>query len=149
MYDLIDRPVAALRDDARFLLWAMRGWAFTVERGTCPPLALCRGFASIDAQAALPDFHIAMVLLNRHGRDRIALAPLRCRRIVDHEAVLLALWRDLSLARFDKARATLALLVEDTAITPVYRALTAASAKLALAGCELSQLDLHENRGSM
>lgn len=142
MYDLIDRPVTLLTNSGRFLLWAMRGWAHAMERGTCPPLALGRGFASMGAQAALPDFHVAMALLNRHGRDRIALASIRCGRIVDHEAVLLTLWHDLSLARFDRVRGTLTLLVKGEAVSPVSRALTASAAKLAMADCELSQLTL-------
>ena len=143
----MDRPVARLRTEGRFLLWAMRSWAYAAELGMRQLLALRRGFANIHAQSALPDFHIAMALLNRYGRARIGLAPPQCERIVDNEAVLLTLWRDLSLARLDRVRGTLALLVEDEAVTPVCSALVATSAKLALAGCELSQLECEEKRG--
>jgi hypothetical protein len=93
MYDVLDRLVTCLHLQARFLLWAMRGWAVAIERRTCPPMALWRGFVSIGAQAALPEFHIGLALLNRHGRATITLAPIECPRIVEDEAVLLSLWR--------------------------------------------------------
>lgn len=140
MYELIDRPVCELSSGGRFVLWAMRGWAYAVERASCPALALCRGFASIGGQSALSDFHIACLLLNQHGRDRIALAPLQYPTIAEHEAILLTLWRDLALARFEQVQSALALIVDDHAAAPVRRAMSAASAKFALAGCELSIL---------
>lgn len=143
MYEIIDRPVEILCNAGRFLLWAMRGWTLAVERGACPPLALGRGFASVGAHAMLPDFHIAMALLNQHGRTRLALAPMACCHIVEDEAILLGLWRDLALGRFDKARGTLALVVREDIVSPMSRAMTLASAKLMMAGFDLAQLQDH------
>ncbi len=140
MYEMVDRPVEILCNAGRFLLWAMRGWTLAVENGTCPPLALARGFASVGAQAMLPDLHIAMALLNQHGLMRIALAPVACCCITEDEAILLGLWQDLALARFDKAHATLALVVNEDAVRPVARAMTKASAKLMMAGFDMAQL---------
>lgn len=140
MYDVLDRPVTCLHLHARFLLWAMRGWTIAVERRTCPPLALWRGCTSIGAQVALPEFHIGLSLLNRHGRTAMPLAPIECPRIVEDEAILLALWRDLALARFEQVRATLSLIVDIDGQLPVRRALCAASAKLAMSGCDISHL---------
>ena len=142
MYDVLDRPVTCLHLHARFLLWAMRGWAVAVERRTCPPLALSRGFASIGAQAALPEFHVSLALVNRQGRSAMALAPIECPRIVEDEAILLALWRDLALARFEQVRTMLSLIVDIDGQLPVRRALCAASAKLAMSGCDISHLTL-------
>lgn len=140
MYEIIDRPVEVLCNAGRFLLWAMRGWTQAVERGTCPPLALGRGFASVRALPILPDFHIAMALLNQHGRTRIALAPMACCHILEDEAILLGVWRDLALGRFDHVQGTLALLVTEDTVSPVSRAMTLASAKLMMAGFDSAQL---------
>lgn len=143
MYEIVDRPVGILCNAGRFLLWAMRGWTLAVERGTCPPLAIGRGFAGVGAQAMLPDFHIAMALLNQHGRTRIALAPMAGCRIVEDEAILLGLWHDLALGRFDKARGTLALVVREDTVSPISQAMTLASAKLMMAGFDVAQLQNH------
>jgi hypothetical protein len=142
MYTLIDRPVERLGNGARFVLWAMRGWTQAMHKQICPSQALHRGFAGVSAQVALPDFHVAMALLNRYGRAAIEIAPLPCQRIIDHEAVLLVLWRDLAQARLDHADATLALLVEDGGVSPVRRAMTTTLAKLALAGFDLTHIEL-------
>lgn len=140
MYEIVDRPVETLCNAGRFLLWAMRGWAQAVERGTCPPIALGRGFASVHALAMLPDFHVAMALLNQHGRSRIALAPMACCSILEDEAILLGLWRDLALGKFDRVHGTLTLFVTQDMVGAVSRAMTLASAKLMMAGFDLAQL---------
>lgn len=140
MYGFVDRPVGCLCNGGRFLLWAMRGWAQAVERGTCPPIALARGFAGLGAAAMLPDFHIAMALINRDGRTKIAVAPMNCPHIIEDEAILIGMWRDLSLGDVDHARATLKLMVSEDAIIPVSRAMITATAKLVLAGFDLSGL---------
>lgn len=140
MYEIIDHPVESLGNAGRFLLWAMRGWTLAVERQTCPPLALGRGFASVQALPMLPDFHIAMLLLNQHGRMRFTLAPMACPDIIEDEAILLGVWRNLALGKFDQVQSTLALLVTDDMISPASRAMTMASAKLMTAGLDLSQL---------
>ncbi|MFZ5700752.1 MAG: hypothetical protein ACOY4P_05295 [Pseudomonadota bacterium] len=140
MYAFVDRPVECLCNGGRFLLWAMRGWAQAVERGTCPTMALARGFTGLGAMAMLPDFHIAMALLNRDGRDKIAVAPMKCLHIVEDEAILIGIWRDLSLGDIDRARATLKLMVSDDAVMPISRTMITATAKLLLAGFDLSGL---------
>lgn len=147
MYAFIDRPVECLCNGGRFLLWAMRGWAQAVERGTCPPMALARGFTGLGAMAVLPDFHIAMALMNRDGRGKIAVAPMNCPHIVEDEAILIGMWRDLSLGDVDRTRAILKLLVSEDAVTPVSRAMITATAKLVLAGFDLSGLS-HAVSGS-
>lgn len=140
MYTFIDQPVDRLCNGGRFLLWAMRGWAHAVEQGTCPPLALSRGFASMHALPALPDFHLAMAMLNRDGLERISLAPINCQRIIEHEAILIGMWRDLANGDLDRMRETLELLVKTEAVSPIARAMTTVTAKLIAAGFNISGL---------
>src|SRR3546814_14653657 len=110
MYAFVDRPVESLCNGGRFLLWAMRAWVSSAERGRCPPRMLHRGFAAVNAAGALPDFHIAMALLGGEAVETLILAPMPCLQISEDEAILLGLRRDISLERIANAHATLALL---------------------------------------
>lgn len=78
MYVFVDRPVDELNNAGRFVLWATRGWAFAVEQGTCPPLALSRAFGHRGLLPALPDFHIAMALIDKDARTQVAVAQMNC-----------------------------------------------------------------------
>lgn len=138
MYAFVDRPVDSLCNSGRFLLWAMRGWVHAAERGACVPQMLYRGFAVVDASGALPDFHVAMALLDGDARQMLLLAPMPCRQVSEHEAILLGLWRDFSLGSAANARATLALLVERDSVGPIAKAMGAAIARLAAAGFDMS-----------
>lgn len=146
MYAFVDQPVESLSNDGRFLLWAMRGWASAIARGTCAPVALWRGFAGVGAAAALPHFHTAMALLNRDALHPIALAPMGSKAVCEDEAVLLGLWATLTMGNVDAVRATLALMAPDHVVTPVVRAMTAAGAALVLAGFGLSSLTKNVQR---
>ena len=150
MYAFVDRPVTSLRNSARFLLWAMRGWADAARRGRCPRRALQRGFLCVRAGEMLGDFHVAMALLDGEALAPIALMPLPCARIGEGEAILLGLWRDLAGGEASRARATLALLVEPVSVAPAATAMSTALAGLAAAGFDLSDLSPHarqqENR---
>lgn len=139
MYAFVDRPVESLGNGGRFLLWAMRGWVGAAERGQCPPRALHRGFAAVDAHLALPDFHVAMGLLASDGRRCLALEPMPCRTIAEDEAVLIALWRAARCAPVRLA-ATLELLVEPASVAAIAQAFAAATASLSVAGFDLSRL---------
>lgn len=140
MYRYVDQPVESLCNAGRFLLWAMRGWAHAVARATCPPVALHRGFSGMGVLTVLPDFHIAMALLNRDGLEPMALAPMGFPLIAEHEAVLLDIWRDLALGDLDHMRSTLELLVDEDSVAPISRAVTAVAARLITAGIDLSGL---------
>lgn len=134
MYDFVDRPVTALDRDGRFLLWAMREWVHTARQGKCATRKMSRAFTSFNAAAVLPDFHVAMVLLSRRARERIMFAPMGCVRIAEHEALLLALWRDIGIGRRERVRKTLALIVPEDTVAAVAQALSRASAAMAIAG---------------
>ena len=140
MYHFIDRPLDRVGNSARFLVWAMRGWARAVEQGTCPPAALSKGFTAMGALRALPDLHMTMALLNRHGLARIAMGPMGCPHIIEDEAVLLSLWREFAQGHGGRAAATLALFAREEGVAPICEAMTAATAKLITAGFDLTTL---------
>lgn len=140
MYAFVDQPVERLTNGGRFLLWAMRGWAQATAAKQCPPVALCRGFASVKALPALGAFHTAMALLNRDAAAQIKLAPMGCAAVAEDEAVLLGLWHDLALGRVDRMRSTLELLAGEETAMQVATGMTLAAAEITAAGFELSDL---------
>ncbi|AXB79682.1 hypothetical protein [Novosphingobium sp. P6W] len=141
MYDFIDRPVTELDNDGRFLLWAMRGWVHCAAKGNCPAQSLGRAFAGFNAQAVLPDFHIVMSLLSRRASERVMLAPMGCCRIAEHEAMLLALWRDVGIGRRENVRATLSHVVPADTVAAVAQAMSRASAAMTIAGFGISLIN--------
>ena len=140
MYAFIDRPVDSLGNSGRFLLWAMRGWVCAAERGQCAPQRLHRGFVAVNAAGALPDFHVAMALIGSDAVETLLLAPMPCLQISEDEAILLGLWRDISLGDVANARATLALLAEGDSVGPIAKAMGAAIDRLVAAGFDMSAL---------
>lgn len=150
VYDLVDRPVERLSNSGRFLLWAIRGWTQAAERRDCPPRALHRGFALMGAHGVLPDFHIAMALLNRDALAPMTFAPIAGSRIVEDEAVLLALWGDAARWRPERAQDMLTLLVGRDAVVPLATAIGNATRGFAGAGLDLGDLappsPIHQER---
>lgn len=142
MYAFVDRPVIHLCDGGRFLLWAMRAWSQAATSRTCPPKALRRGFACMGLLEMLPDIHLAMALLHQDQSNPFGMAPIGCRHIAEDEAVMLSLWRDLSLDDNGNARKTLALFVEQASVIPIVRAMTFATAAMVGAGFDLSGLSI-------
>lgn len=122
MYDFVDRPVARLGAGGRFLLWAMRGWIHAAIGGQCPPGAIAPAFARHGVLPALPHLHSFLAELNRRATRKISFSPLAHDRIGDDEAVLLQLCRDAG-ENPPRARATLALLLEEEAVGPGFSAL--------------------------
>ncbi|EJL35006.1 hypothetical protein [Novosphingobium sp. AP12] len=143
MYDFIDRPVTELDNDGRFILWGMRGWAHSAAKGNCPAQSLARAFAGFNAAAVLPDFHMAMALLSRRAGERLMLAPMGCGRISEHEAMLLALWRDVGIGRRENVRATLAHIVPEDTVAAVAQAMSRASAAMTIVGFGIALIAPH------
>ena len=81
-----------------------------------------------------------MALLNRDALVRLSLAPMEYARIMEDEAILLGLWRDIALGRLDHMRETLAFLVDDDVLNATANALTTAMAKFVAAGFDWSGL---------
>lgn len=133
MYDFLDRPLVRLGPGGRFLLYAARGWIHAATAGSCPPGTLAPAFARHRVLPALPHVHTLLAELNRKALHEIAFAPLGHCRIVEDEAIFLQLCRDAGLAP-QRARATLALMMEEKAVSTAFVALIAAMARLADGG---------------
>lgn len=133
MYDFVDRPVARLGSGGRFLLWAMRGWIHAATEGRCPPGSIAPAFARHGVLPALPHVHGLLSELNHRATRQIAFAPLSCRLVGDDEAVLLQMYRDAGENPL-RARTTLTLLLEETAVGAAFSALISGAALLYAAG---------------
>lgn len=136
MYDLVDRPLLALPQGSRFLLWAMRGWVAARARRACPPRALAPAFLKARAIDALPHFDMAMSLLNVHGRETLHFCCPHGTRIRESEAILLRLWSDLAHAVEARAIGVIELLVSQEAVPTLFSAMRAALPGLRLAGLD-------------
>lgn len=112
MYAFVDRPVTSLDMGCRFLVWSMRSWVAVVRARTCPGPALAPAFAKWRMIAGLQPFLRLMLALERDALEPLGFCSLRCNRISEHEAVLLAAFAALGRGDPDIARDTLALLVE-------------------------------------
>lgn len=133
MYDLVDRPISALSEGSRFLLWAMRAWVSSRDCNACPPAQLAPAFLRMGAIEALPHFHIAMSALNADAR----LLSFHCIHgpvISESEAVLLRLWSDMAAAEEKRAIKVLDLLLKNDAVTGMFSAMRAALPGLHIAG---------------
>lgn len=125
MYDYLDRPVGTLDEGSRFLVWSMRGWTQSMAERRCPPSTLAPGFARSDLDAMLPHFHMAMMVLNRDGLDKLGFGAMGCAYVSEAEAVLLATLGLYATDRVEQANATVALLVRPEGTAVLRRALTA------------------------
>ncbi|MCE7795378.1 hypothetical protein LWE61_02275 [Sphingobium sufflavum] len=125
MYDYLDRPVGALDEGSRFLVWSMRGWTQSMAECRCPPSVLAPGFARSDLDAMLPHFHMAMMVLNRDGLDKLGFGAMGCPQVSEAEAILLATLHLYATDRVEQAHGAVALLVCAQAAPVLRRALTA------------------------
>lgn len=69
----------------------MRQWVHAMRGGRCPCAALGPTLASRRVAAILPDFNIAMMLLDREGQAELQFGAVGCGRVSDDEALLLSL----------------------------------------------------------
>ncbi len=91
MYQYLDRSVSDFAASDALLVWAMRQWVDAMRRGRCPCAALGPTLAARRLTALLPDFNIAMMLLDREGQRELRFGALGCGRVADDEALLLSL----------------------------------------------------------
>ena len=134
MYDFIDRPVASLDNGGRFLLWTVRNWVRALSNGYCTAAAVGPAFAKWRMMGAFPPFHRMLTLLNVHGLDTLAVAPVECRYVSEHEAVFLSLFSRLEDPRPTVLRDTLALLVEEEHLPSLLASVTALGTAMMQAG---------------
>ncbi|AQR73939.1 hypothetical protein [Sphingomonas sp. LM7] len=91
MYQYLDRTVCELGSGEALLVWAMRQWVEAMRGGRCPCAALGPTLSARRLGAILPDFNIAMMLLDREGVCALQFRPVTCASLGDDEALLLAL----------------------------------------------------------
>jgi hypothetical protein len=91
VYQFLDRSVCELAPGDALLVWAMRQWVDAMRGGRCPCAAIGPTFAARRLGAVLPDFNIAMLLLDREGVTQLSFRPVACGNLGDDEALLLAL----------------------------------------------------------
>ena len=131
MYDFIDQRVTSLDRGGQFLVWSMRNWVQAVQKRQCPPNAIGPAFAKWGMIAALPHFHMAMMILSRDGLNALQFSPPACLQISDDEAMMLALFRSLRNDPPEQVLATIDLLVPEGMAAHLLAALTAMSMRLA------------------
>jgi hypothetical protein len=112
MYAFIDRPVLSLDPGGRFLVWTVRNWVKAMAEGRCPAAAVGPAFAKWNLMTAFAPFHRMLAVLNAHGLQTFAVAPVECRCVAEHEALFLSLVSGLE-QRPAVLQGTLALMVED------------------------------------
>jgi hypothetical protein len=110
MYALVDRPIALLGQEERFLLDAMRAW---VQRGF-----EARGLAA--RQVAFDD---AMRALDRGSTDTLTFQRPCHATVEEDEAIVLGLWRLVRADRIGAACAAAARLVTADAARDLTRAM--------------------------
>lgn len=134
MYQYVDRPLIALDEGSRFLVWSMRAWVTAVSRKHCPAQMLAPAFARWGMIGALQPFHRAMILLNRDGLETFAFCSLACPHVSEHEAVILELVTSLRDRGAAATRATLELLVAEERLGDMLDMLARLGAVMAIAG---------------
>lgn len=125
MYDFVDRPITSLDPGGRFLIWTMRSWVKCMYAGRCPCTTIGPAFAKWKMIAGLPHFHMMMMVFNREARATFRFGPLECNRVREHEAIIISLIHGMRMSRPDTVRVTLALIVNDDAITNLMTAVAA------------------------
>jgi len=91
VYQFLDRTTSELARGEALLVWAMRQWVGAMRAGRCPCAAIGPALAAHRLSAILPDFNIAMMLLDREGLASLQFRTVGCPSLGDDEALLLAL----------------------------------------------------------
>lgn len=125
MYDLIDRPVAALPATDRRLLDATRAWVhqLTMAGAGTPAAAekLGRGSDAFDA---------AMRALDEGTSETLVFERPCHSTVSETEAMWLAVWRLVRADRLGHARAALGALADAPAVATVLAAMVRAAARV-------------------
>jgi hypothetical protein len=130
MYDFIDQRVTSLDNGGRFLIWSMRNWVTALGQRQCPPNAIGPAFAKWGMIAALPHFHMAMMLLSRDSLMTLKFSPINCLIVGEDEALFLALFRAVACDRPEQLRQTLELIIDEDSVPALIEALVAVALHL-------------------
>lgn len=134
MYAFIDRPVLSLDPGGRFLIWTVRTWVRAMTDARCPAAAVGPAFAKWNLMAAFAPFHRMLTVLNAHGRQTFAVAPVECRSVAEHEALFLTLVSSLEQRRPAVVQGTVALMVEEEHVPALLEAVATLGGALLEAG---------------
>jgi len=130
MYAFVDQRVTSLDNGGRFLIWSMRSWVTAISQRQCPPNAIGPAFAKWGMIAALPHFHMAMMLLSRDSLMTLKFSPINCLIVAEDEAMLLALVRSIACDRPERLRETLELIIAEDSVPALLKALVAVTLHL-------------------
>ena len=125
MYDFVDRPVTSLNRGGRFLIWAMRQWVDSLEKGRCPCGAIGPAFNKWKLMAGFPHFHLMMALLNRDAAEKFRFGPIGYERVTEHEALIVHLVRTVRDMPPERMRETAALMICEGSVPPLLIAMSA------------------------
>jgi len=125
MYALIDRPVALLGAEDRFLLDAMRAWVHALTLAGDPGRAVARGFEARGLAARQAAFDDAMRALDRGSADTLTFQRPCHATVEEDEAIVLGLWRLVQGDRIGDARRAAARLLTAGAARDLVRAMAA------------------------
>ncbi len=134
MYQFVDRDLDHVDSGSRFLVWSMRAWVTAMTHRTCPAHALAPAFARWRMIGGLQAFHRTMLMFNRDALETLAMSPLSCGYVSEHEALILSLIVALSHGEAARARETLELMVQEEAVGDLLESLSTLGATMALAG---------------
>jgi hypothetical protein len=118
MYRFMDRHVLSLAPGEQALLWSVRAWTDAMLMQRCPCAALGPAFARWRVSELLPDFNMAMFLLNGEGLGRMMFGAPPCAHVHDDEAMLLALFHAASADDFHLLERMALQLVKQESIAP-------------------------------
>ena len=134
MYQYVDRPLSALDEGCRFLVWSMRAWVTAIGNKRCPAQTLAPVFARWRMIGGLQPFHRSMLLFNRDALETFGFCPMACDHVSEHEAMILELVTSLRDRGPCETRATLDLLIAEESVGDVLESLSKLGAAMAVAG---------------
>lgn len=90
MYHFLDRHLNEVNGSVKYVLWGIRAWTDAVARNQCPKQQLKNGFCGPSGQATFQYLHLLLGIFQRSAIRQIKISVLKCYRIGEDEALLLA-----------------------------------------------------------
>lgn len=143
MYRFLDRQTDALDSGSALLLRSMRGWVLAVASRNCPRPRVEQLLAEAGAPPISDRLMWLMQLLHHNGVQPMKFGQMEKPRITEAEALMLALWHDVTADRAPRAIATLELLVRPEAIGAMMNMMVETVAHLSAAGLAPAPLPDH------
>jgi len=147
MYQFVDRDLDHVDSGSRFLVWSMRAWVTAMTHRTCPAHALAPAFARWRMIGGLQAFHRTMLMFNRDALETLAMSPLACGYVSEHETIILGLVGAMRDQGPKAARETLELMVQDEAVGDLLGTISTLSATMMVAGLFPGDAPAHRHAG--